>query len=118
MGDISENFNREEFACQCGCGFDTVDIELVSLCELVRELNGGSPLSPSSGCRCSSHNAKEGGSQNSQHVRGRGADIPVDNPKEVYKALCELYPGKYGFGLYHNRVHVDSRTNGPARWQV
>ena len=30
MGDISKRFSRKEFACPCGCGFDTVDVVLVN----------------------------------------------------------------------------------------
>ena len=33
---ISENFSREEFACKCGCGFNTADKELVHILEKVR----------------------------------------------------------------------------------
>ena len=28
MGDLSKNFSRWEHACSCGCGFDTVDVDL------------------------------------------------------------------------------------------
>ena len=31
MGDLSLNLSRHEFACQCGCGYDTVDFELVTV---------------------------------------------------------------------------------------
>jgi hypothetical protein len=29
MGDVSKNLSRSEMACNCGCGFDACDIELV-----------------------------------------------------------------------------------------
>jgi len=116
MGDISAHFNRSEFSCKCGCGFDTVDTDLLTLCEIIRELNGDVSLTPNSGCRCKDHNRKEGGSVLSQHLLGRAADLPVRNPEEVYKKLCNLYPNIYGFGLYNNFIHVDSR-NDKARWR-
>ena len=28
IGYLTNNLSRYEFACQCGCGFDTVDFEL------------------------------------------------------------------------------------------
>ena len=31
MGDLTSNLSRHEFACECGCGFDTVDFELVTV---------------------------------------------------------------------------------------
>jgi len=120
MGDLSSNFSRWEFACRCGCGFDTVDKELVELCEMVRILNGGKKVTVTSGCRCPAHNLAEtrNPDSKSQHMYGRAADILVENPKAVFERLKKIYPDKYGFGLYSNRVHVDSRTNGPARWEV
>lgn len=115
MIKLSGHFDRDEFACKCGCGFNTVDAELLSLCEYVRMINGDKPLTPNSACRCKSHNNFVGGSQKSQHLLGRAADLPVDNPKEVYGKLCERFPGQYGFGLYETFIHVDSRSK-KARW--
>jgi uncharacterized protein YcbK (DUF882 family) len=115
MGDISEHFDRREFRCKCGCGYDTVDVELLELCEIVRQ-ETGKPLIINSACRCPSHNREVGGGKRSQHLIGRAADLRVDNPKAVYDALCKRFPDEYGFGCYDTFVHVDSRTNGPARW--
>jgi len=115
MGDrLSNNFLRSEFECRCGCGQDTVDIELIRLCEEVREFEGES-IAPSSGNRCTTHNKKEGGGKKSQHLYGRAADLPVKNSLLVYNWLCRMYPDQYGFGLYNSFVHVDSRS-GKARW--
>ena len=115
MGDISENFSRHEFACKCGCGFDTVDVELVWLCEEVREINGNRRLTPSSGCRCHTHNINVGGSPRSQHKKGRAADFLIPDPQRVYDELCRRHPDHYGFGIYDWGVHVDSRS-APVRW--
>jgi len=116
MGDISKNFSRHEFACKCGCEFDTVDIELAQLCEDVREFDGNDPKSPSSGCRCKKHNRDVGGAEFSKHPLGIAADLECNNPVKVYEKLCEKYPNKFGFGLYQWGVHVDSRSGRPARW--
>ena len=115
MGDISDNFSRSEFACSDGCGFNVVDTDLLMLCELVRNLNGSNPLTPNSACRCKPHNNFVGGGQKSQHLLGKAADLPVDNPKEIYDKLCERFPSQYGFGLYESFIHVDSRGT-KARW--
>ena len=114
---ISPNFYRHEFACKCGCGFNTVDVELLTLCETVRQINGHKPIEPNCGCRCQKHNIEVGGSQGSQHLKGRAADLPCDYPEIVYKELCKRYPDEYGFGLYGWGVHVDSRSKNSARWR-
>jgi len=108
------NFPRYEFACKCGCGFDTVDIELQPLCEDVRSFEGA-PVTVASGCRCPKHNRLVGGAYRSQHVLARAADLYVEYPKKTYDYLCEKYPNKYGFGLYDWGIHVDTRSN-KARW--
>lgn len=112
---LSEHFSRSEFECPCGCGFDTVDVELLDLCEHVRILNGNIPLHVNSGCRCPKHNHEVGGTKHSQHKLGRAADLRVNNPKEIYDQLCQIYEGRFGFGIYKNFIHVDSRSHA-SRW--
>jgi uncharacterized protein YcbK (DUF882 family) len=112
---LSKYFSRHEFACKCGCGFNTVDIELLNLCDLIRDYVK-KPVTASSGCRCIRHNASVGGASNSQHLYGRAADLIVDDPLAVYDYLDRRYPNRYGFGVYESWLHVDSRSNGPARW--
>jgi len=113
---ISEHFARSEFKCKCGCDYDTVDYDLLLILEAVRS-HFGKPITISSGCRCVSHNAAVGGSDRSQHLYGRAADIIVSDtdPLLVYDLVDQMGVG--GAGLYSGWVHVDSRTNGPARWQ-
>jgi uncharacterized protein YcbK (DUF882 family) len=113
-------FKRSEFLCKCGdCGFDTVDFETLHLCNEIRDFEGA-PVVVTSGCRCAAHNAKIHGAMSSQHLLGRAADLAVSQPELTYKWLCRQYPNKYGFGLYDKKgfVHVDTRTNGPARWDA
>lgn len=110
MGDISKNFNRKEFACKCKCGLDTVDVELISILQDVRE-HFDKPVRISSGCRCKKHNEKVGGEEASKHLTGRAADIVVSEtrPIDVYNYLSRRYPSQYGFISYSGWVHVDSR---------
>lgn len=115
MGDLSDNFSRLEFECHCGCGFNTVDKELLDICEYVRSINGDVPLKVLSGCRCIMHNAAVGGAKHSQHKIGRAADLKVKNPQDIYDQLCAHYPGEFGFGIYKTFVHVDSRSDA-TRW--
>jgi len=113
---ISKNFYRSEFACNCGCGFDTVDATLLRVVQDVRK-HFNAKVRVTSGCRCETHNANEGGSKNSQHLFGRAADIQVEG---VDPALVAQYLEKYhptvSIGRYETFTHVDTRTNGPARW--
>lgn len=106
-----EYFKRSEFACKCGCGFDTVDAELLAILVNLRR-HYGQPITIHSGCRCQKHNKAVGGVINSQHLIGRAADVTVKNVdlKTVYEYLCTTYKGKYGFKLYKTFVHLDSRS--------
>ncbi|MDW7746568.1 D-Ala-D-Ala carboxypeptidase family metallohydrolase [Halomonas sp.] len=115
---ISRHFKRAEFACSCGCGFDTVDQGTLEILEAVRT-HFGAPVIVTSGCRCPAHNATVGGVPNSQHVLGRAADIKVRNaaPLTVRDYIARHFP-QASLGLYATFVHVDTRSNGPARWPV
>ena len=115
MGDLSKHFSRFEFACKCGCGFDTVDTMLLEALESIREKFNCS-LYISSSCRCFEHNKAVGGAKNSQHTKGRAADI--NTREEVDPDKIADYAESLGLsvGRYANFTHVDTRTNGPARW--
>lgn len=112
----SKHFKRQEFQCKCGCGFDTVDAELIAVLDAVRE-HFAAPVVVSSGCRCEEYNIKIGGVKESQHKLGRAADITVHgvSPGMVNAYLVGRFPDKYGIGYYQNFTHVDMRTQ-KARW--
>lgn len=112
---ISPHFTREEFACSCGCGMDTVDAELLEILEDVR-FHFNSPVTVTSGNRCVAKNREAGGANDSQHLRSRAADIKVKDvhPEDVYNYL-DLKHTHIGLGLYSSWVHVDSRGS-KARW--
>lgn len=117
MSRISQHFSRAEFRCKCGqCGFDTVDVDTLSILEAVRT-HFDSPVVVNSGCRCPEYNRRVGGAPNSQHTLGRAADIRVGGvePSEVYAWLADNFPGA-SLGSYDTFTHIDSRTDGPARW--
>ena len=109
---ISKNFNRSEFACKCGCGFDTVDTALIIVMQSIRDRFGA--LAVSSGCRCASHNKSVGGAAKSQHLLGRAADIrPLSaTAKEVADWVKSNFP-KVSCGEYSTFVHIDTRTGKP-----
>jgi len=112
---LSANFTREEFACKCGCGFNTADSKLVWYLQSIRDYFGA-PVKINSAARCASHNAAVGGSDKSQHLLGRAADIAVKGVEcaDVAKYARDVLECE-GVGEYEAFVHIDSR-NGKARW--
>lgn len=73
---IAPNFQRKEFACKCGCGFDDINLDLVADLQTIRT-GLGNQMIITSGCRCSTHNARVGGVRNSHHLYGDAADCYV-----------------------------------------
>jgi len=118
VGDLSTHFSRSEFKCGC-CNFDTVDARLLVVLEVVR-VKFGAPVSITSrgGCRCMVENRLAGGALNSQHLYGRGADFVVKGVSAhlVQRFLKQRYADSLGIGSAESYTHVDSRTDGPARW--
>lgn len=122
MNQISKHFSRYEFLCNgvgkgiCECNFSTVDIELITVLEDVRE-RFQKPVSIMSGCRCDKYNTHVGGAKRSKHKLGIAADIQIHgvSPKDVYNYLINKYSSKYGIGYYPTFVHIDVRQN-KARW--
>lgn len=87
---ISKNFDKEEFACKCGCGFDDINPLLVLQLQTLRDaLNA--PLIVTSGCRCRKHNKAVGGASHSDHLKGNAADITcVLGARKIFETLLEL----------------------------
>lgn len=110
-------FARKEFACKCGCGFDTTDAELLTVLKELKKDFGYRVVILNCACRCSRHNASVGGKPKSQHLFGKAADIRVmgASPDKVADYLDEKYPDKYGIGRYQTFTHIDVRDQ-KARW--
>ncbi len=51
-------------------------------------------------------------------MKSRAMDISIKgvHAKDIYRYFRQNYANRYGFGNYPTFTHVDSRTNGPARW--
>jgi uncharacterized protein YcbK (DUF882 family) len=113
---ISKNFSREEFACKCGCGFATVDVELIGILESIRH-HFDAPVTINSACRCDQHNKNIGGAKGSKHKLGIAADIVVKNvkPANVAAYIDQMYGDRYGLGRYSTFTHIDVRQT-KARW--
>lgn len=107
---VSQHFRRSEFACTCGCGFKSVDVELVEKLEKIRDHFGGKPVKITSACRCISHNHSIGSEPTSQHVRGLAADFKIKgiSPQIIYDYINQWHDDG-GLGIYDTWVHIDER---------
>lgn len=114
---ITPHFTRKELECKCGCGKDTVDVELAKVLNLCR-LHFNKPVKVTSGNRCKKHNKAVGGKKNSLHLVSKAADIKVKDvsAKKVQSYFKSMYPDKYGIGSYKTFTHIDVRLT-KVRWE-
>ena len=120
MSRLNMYFKRKEFACRCGCGFDTVDATLLEVLTDLRDFIG-EPIVINSGCRCAKHNSDEGGAKNSQHLYGKAADIRFQSSSKtpleaIHSYLISKYPDLFGIAIEGRFVHIDVRSGKAARW--
>jgi uncharacterized protein YcbK (DUF882 family) len=115
MSKISENFYRSELSCNCGCGKNTVDAELLMYLEKIRSFFE-KPVIITSGNRCKTYNKVVGGSPGSMHLVSRAADIQVvDVSPHVVAEYAEQIKVP-GVGRYETFTHIDSRNGPLTRW--
>jgi hypothetical protein len=132
MGDLTHNLSRAEFSCRCGCGFNTADFELVNAlqdcCDYFSAV-GRVRIQITGPNRCAAKNRDTpGAGDSSQHIYGRGVDFKIfvrthdDGWEQLRPALVvrffDDHYSHFGIGQYDNRTHVDSRSGGPARWDM
>jgi len=109
---LSHNFDSEEFACRCGCGFDEVDPKLIELLEIMRATMGR--IIVNSGCRCKRWNESVDGSEASAHLLGQAADIRALGSKERYQAVASaVLSGCTRIGIGETFIHVDCSEDLP-----
>jgi len=123
MGDLTTNISRHEVACNCGCGFDSIDFKTIlivqSACDYFSHVLGRKcVLDVSSGCRCLAWNDHEDGSEDSQHIYARAIDHSIRGvePSVLAEYYMSRYPSKYGIGTYKTFVHFDTKTGRSRRW--
>jgi uncharacterized protein YcbK (DUF882 family) len=122
---LTNNFNLQEFACNDGTQvppqfYGNVK-ELAENLQALRDHIKEPVMITGSGYRTPSHNAKVGGTKNSQHLTASGADINARGytPKQLARVIEKLIKaGKMkegGIGVYKGFVHYDIRGT-KARW--
>lgn len=111
--DDIEYWEREEFRCQCGgkyCkGFPAEpDEKLVRLVNDLRK-KAGRPAHRSSGLRCSTWNAMQGGVSNSRHLNGKALDFFIEGVSGAnLLAMAQADPRtRYAYIIEGQYVHVD-----------
>jgi len=120
---MTKNFSLSEFQCKCGCkmpAFVEENIkELANNLQVLRDEIGRLDLT--NAYRCKDHNADVGGATNSQHLKGKAADIKSNalDPKEIASYVDDLMKNEKfklgGIGIYNTFTHVDIRGTR-ARW--
>jgi uncharacterized protein YcbK (DUF882 family) len=120
---LTNNFNLSEFQCKCGCKMPA-DVEenikeLADNLQVLRDVIGRIDLT--NAYRCEEHNADVGGATDSQHIKGKAADIKSStlNPSEIASVVDDLMKIEWfkigGIGIYNTFTHVDIR-GVRARW--
>ena len=120
---LTKNFNLSEFECKCGCVMPEFVkknvIELAENLQVLRDEVGRLDLT--NAYRCKEHNADVGGAVNSQHVKGKAADIKSSTiePSDMAITVDDLMKTEKfklgGIGIYNTFTHVDTRGSR-ARW--
>lgn len=114
--DEINHFTKDEFTCKCGCGEAPMNKDFVFRLDNLRERLGSSVVI-NSGYRCLEHNKAIGGSPRSQHLKGRAADIRIDNSLMRYRvvnlATLMLFSG---IGVAKGFVHIDNRSDVASMW--
>jgi|TARA_B110000971_G_scaffold4583_1_gene4593 uncharacterized protein YcbK (DUF882 family) len=120
---LTDNFSMDEFECKCGCvmpEFVKKNVqELAENLQVIRDVYGKIDLT--NAYRCKEHNADVGGSVNSQHLKGKAADIKSSDikPKDMAAIVDDLMKCESfelgGIGIYNTFTHVDIR-GVRARW--
>lgn len=123
---MTNNFNLMEFASKDGADFPQSVVnnlyELAKNLEVIRDFYQ-KPIKINSGYRSPEHNTNIRGAKNSQHVKGKAADLVIEGvtPEELAKGIELLIKsGKLkegGVGIYNSFTHYDIRGT-KARWNL
>lgn len=105
-------FKRSEFACKCGKYCNGYPVEMnasvVRAADKVRA-HFNSPVTVSSGIRCSKHNVAVGGVSNSRHTKGKAIDFCVRgfSAAMVLPYVQSLPEIHYAYAINSTYVHMD-----------
>jgi hypothetical protein len=99
-------FPPDELVCKCGCGLYNFSPILLAVINKIRKRLGRA-LIAKSGCRCISHNKKEGGTDTSDHLTGEGVDLKAIHSHTRYIILRGAFESEIlRIGLAKNFIHL------------
>ena len=109
---LSRSFLRDQFQCPCGCGWSTVDTNLiVALQKLQDAIGDDKPITVLVGTICDKQRKRALCDQAFHHIIGRAADIKVKDASAPYivKKLESLFGNKvFCYAVDNEVVHLDS----------
>ena len=108
-----KHFKKEEFTCNCGCGFNNINDDFVDMLDNARFFTK-IPFKINSACRCEKHNKMVGGVTDSAHCKGLAVDISVRDDRARFIIISALL--EVGFSrvlIYDTFVHVDMDLTKP-----
>jgi len=120
MGNLSENFNKDQFACKCGQCRNEMRISL-TLIGILEDLAAFKkiPLTVTKGYVCGSTQDQADIVKKNYHALGKAVDISVTPEKliETFRYL-ETFPEITGLGINikENFIHIDLRDKEPIKW--
>jgi len=100
---ITKNFDREEFTCKCGCGYDTINSNLVHRLQVIRDIIRV-PIIILSGCRCQKHNKAVGGKVASLHLTADAADWVVEARNAHLHIMLQEMLSEWSGGFHYYPV--------------
>ncbi|MBI5399991.1 DUF882 domain-containing protein [Candidatus Saganbacteria bacterium] len=120
MGNLSEHYNHQDFACHCRECPDEYKIHLGLVGAL--EMIGGrfrKKVRIVSGFWCETFFEKQHKTKGSYHTKGKAAHIMIEGipPQEIFK-FAETLPELRGVGFYPQEswIHIDTRPGDPVRY--
>jgi len=120
MGNVSEHFNNQDFACKCpACrGEYRIHLGLVGALEMIGS-NFHKKVQIVSGFWCDDFHEKQNKTKRSFHTKGKAAHIKIDgvSPQDLFK-FAETIPELRGVVFYPGQefIHVDTRqADEPVR---
>ena len=121
MSDLSEHFNKDVFACQCGkCRQELrISLTLVGILEDIW-LKFNQPLTVQRAFVCDQIEIEEPGPKRNYHGTGKALDFTVQDVKllpEIFRYL-ETFPEISGLGYDpdKNYIHIDLREKESVKW--
>jgi len=112
-------FTEDEFYCSCGeCLEAPPSPLLLYMLDEARSL-AGIPFIITSGVRCPRHNREVGGTMDSEHLYGEGADIAVNGSWErmvIVSALLKAGFKRIGVGKTFVHAGVSKNLPRPVMW--